>query len=304
MVSNHRVVGVCPAGRRRYLEILVPYLLAQRHVFDEFRFWVNTDDEDDIAYLRSLCTSYPDFFHMDTLAELGVDPANDPCGDTRGSKRFRLIRHFFRGCIDLNTVYVRLDDDICWVHPQAIERLVRFRIDHPEPLLVYPAIINNGRTAYIHQCMGHVSLDLSDFGFTLINDFPVWRINPEVGETLHHSFLSKLRAGRVEDLFFHKWVVREYERVNINCVSWMGRDFAKFGGVVAEDPTVEWEEEWWLCERKAQELKRPSLIHGEALVVHFAFHCQREHMESKTNLLTIYRFLSLLDPGETPTFLP
>ena len=47
-----RVISVTPAGRRRYLQALVPYLLRQRHVIDEHHWWLNTTDVDDIHFVE------------------------------------------------------------------------------------------------------------------------------------------------------------------------------------------------------------------------------------------------------------
>ena len=59
-----RVVSVTPAGRRRYIEILVPHLLRQRHVIQEHHWWLNTNVAEDIAYIHQLCADHPDFFRV------------------------------------------------------------------------------------------------------------------------------------------------------------------------------------------------------------------------------------------------
>ena len=48
MLDTTRIVVVTPAGRRRYLEILFRYILKLRPIMDEYRLWVNTENNEDI----------------------------------------------------------------------------------------------------------------------------------------------------------------------------------------------------------------------------------------------------------------
>ncbi len=59
-----RVIGVTPAGRRRYLAALVPHLLAQRHILDEHHWWLNTDNADDVRFVEQVTAEHPDFFRI------------------------------------------------------------------------------------------------------------------------------------------------------------------------------------------------------------------------------------------------
>jgi len=58
------------AGRRDYLELLAPHLLAARRrgegrgVLSGVRFAVNTDAPEDVMFLESLAAAWPDFFTL------------------------------------------------------------------------------------------------------------------------------------------------------------------------------------------------------------------------------------------------
>jgi hypothetical protein len=106
MLDKFKVAAVVPAGRRKYLEILSPYLLANRRVLDNCSLWCNTEDEGDIRYMRELAAR-DSFFH--------VVPPSIPVDGVRS------IYHFFIECTDPDTVYVRFDDDISWLAPDAVE---------------------------------------------------------------------------------------------------------------------------------------------------------------------------------------
>jgi hypothetical protein len=100
-----------------------------------------------------------------------------------------------------------------------------------------------------------------------------WK-NPQVAEWKHNNFL----AGS-DYQTFSKWIMTDYERVSINCISWLGGDM----GV-----TVGRDEEQWLSVDRPKELKRYNAICGSAVCVHYAFYTQREHL-NKTNILEQYK---------------
>ncbi len=287
MYNGYRIVSVTPAGRRRNLEILVPHLLAQRHVIDEHQFWVNTVVPEDIAYLEAVQAAYPDFFHLRYLP--------DPRPELSGQARSTLICQFFPACTDDNTVYVRFDDDICWIAPNAVEELVEFRIAHPEYFLVFPAIVNNAICTYLEQRMGALPSVVEACEYACQGN--AWS-NPEIGAQAHVDFLNAAEAGDVSVFQFGAWECRDFERVSINCIAWLGSAFAEFGGFVGPD------EELWLTETKPRASGRPNCLWGKSLVSHFAFFTQRTHLEAETDLLARYRALApalpLVDvPAET-----
>ena len=59
-----RVIGVTPAGRRRYLAALIPHLLRQRHVLDEHHWWLNTNDRADARFVEQVSAQHPEFFKV------------------------------------------------------------------------------------------------------------------------------------------------------------------------------------------------------------------------------------------------
>lgn len=285
MIDGRKVVTVTPAGRRRYMAILVPYLLRDRGMIDKHVWWVNTTNEEDIAFIEETCREYPDFFEAHYL--------DNPRPDLQGNRRVKLICQFFPRYTEPGTVYVRFDDDICWIAPDALEELVRFRINNPEYFLVYPAIINNGRTFYMHRVMGQVPSPADQMWVNSYADrMMLTMLHSSYGEIHHDAFLGHLGCGEIEDLKFGFYILRNYEQVSINCISWLGEDFAKFGGIVGSD-ACNWMEEPWLTTIKPKELQRPNCIWGRSLVSHFAFHTQRAKMEQDTNLLQVYEILSV-----------
>jgi hypothetical protein len=127
---DKKVIVVIPAGRKRYLEILIPYLLnpTNRAIIDECRLWLNTDVEEDIAYIKSLQSDF-----------IKIDEYNNPKNIHRIASFLSLAPN------NSNIIYLRLDDDICFVDSNAILNLVKFRYENPNYFLVYGNIANNSR---------------------------------------------------------------------------------------------------------------------------------------------------------------
>src|SRR5262245_37360936 len=144
MFDSYRVVAVTPAGRKRYMEILLYYLLRDRHLIDEYHVWVNTEDEDDLDYLRELEREHGDLVRLIHLDET-FKTALRTCMTTLGGEvpLWKLIGVFHKHCVDRDTIYIRFDDDICYVAPDALEALLTFRVAHPSYFAVYPNIVNN-----------------------------------------------------------------------------------------------------------------------------------------------------------------
>jgi hypothetical protein len=276
MLDGYKIVSVTPAGRRRYIDVLAKYLLAERGLIDQHEWWVNTDSSEDIDYLQEITRENPDFFR--------IVPASSsaPTGGTRielhGDWCCR-ISEWFPRAIASDTIYIRLDDDIVYIAPGAIYNLLRFRIDHPEPFLVYPCIINNSIISHILQRQGAIPLDQGRC------DYDTWGLGWKDGsfaELVHRTFLSALENDDMTDWGFDKWQLHYYERVSINCIVWFGHDFATFCGQVGRD------EEPFLTTEMPSKLARPNIICGRSIVAHFSYYAQNAHMD-KTDLLARYR---------------
>jgi len=269
MMASVQVVAAVPAGRRRYLSMLLPYLRRQKGLLDRCDLWCNTTDQADIDFIRHTADADP-FFRA-------VAPGIPVQGVAS-------VHHFFRACVEPDTVYVRFDDDVCWVAPDAIEALVRFRLAHPQYALVVANTINNGICSHLHQRLGCLSLEEGFCTYDANGDVG-WR-SGAFAQFVHETFLSKITAGQAGDYLFPKWIAWQYERISINCISWLGNAFAEFGG------EVDVEDEAWLTQIYPARLQRPVAICGSALVAHFAFWTQRDWLEENTGLLERYTALA------------
>ena len=265
MFEGYRVVAVTPAGRRRYMELLVPQILGCPLV-DRYDIWVNTADPADLAFLEGLAEKYD-------RVRLVAQPDGKPAG-------VRAIHGFHRLVTDSDTVYIRFDDDIVWLEPGFFESLLRFRLDHPEYFLVSPLVINNAVCSNILQIKGKIvpwrPIRADCF------DRVGWG-QPEFAIALHRLFLDLVRRGEFARLHSGSHVIA-LNQFSINCISWFGRDYAIFGGI------VDVQEESDISATIPVRLGRTNCFHTDAIAAHLAFFTQRAWVDA-TDILDQYKQL-------------
>lgn len=271
-----KLVTVTPAGRRRYLEVLVPYLLRSRDAIAEHRWWVNTRDPEDLAYLHRLVDEHPDFF------KLVVEPIDS---------RLRIgeqIWRYMRRCDEPGVVYVRLDDDICYVDPGAIERLYEYRVANPDPFLVAGLIVNNAISTHFYQRAGVVPTSWGAVAMDCMDDIG-WK-SPHFARRLHREFLADLARG---DIRRWRGVDASFDglrRYSVNAICWKGDDMA----LVADRQRDDIDEEAFVTTDLPQRFGRPAAVCADALFGHYAFFTQRKFLDNVApEVLDAYRRIAL-----------
>lgn len=256
-----KVISVTPAGRSNYINILARYLLRHRKSILEHHFWVNTDSPHDIQTIQSWCDTYPTFFRT-------VEPSFPP------PRTVRTIHHFYRDYTDPETIYLRFDDDICWIAEDCIDKMIAFRLAHPEFFLVYANTVNHTTCNRIHQRQGVGPANIDGY------------FSGRDGALVHKSFLMSLLKGEIDKYKFDHYVATDYERVSTNCISWFGSELAKINGKVVGN------EEQFLAVNYPLGNGLFNCICGEAMTCHFAYGPQRHFLETETNYLQLYDLLS------------
>ena len=110
----------------------------------------------------------------------------------------------------------------------------------------------------------------------------------------HEKLLEALDNNDIQKWMFEGVVIKDYAQAPINCISWFGEEFSKFGGIVA-DESCDYLEEVWLTKIKPRQIKKHNCMYGGSLIAHFAFNTQRAHFEQDTNLMESYEVLSFYD---------
>jgi hypothetical protein len=249
-------VVVTPAGREKYLKKLVEHLRLQKDSFDEWHLWVNTKNENDINYMKNLECQYKWIkLIYRTSKKLGTNQA---------------IHLFFDYTIDVNTIYIRLDDDIVWMEDDFIKKLVKFRKENRQYFLVYANIVNNNVIDHIHQRLGVLS-DIPFIEYKCTGN--AWK-SSEISQAVHKKFIQARNEQTTHNWKFSKWELRLCERVSINAISWIGGSFKNFGKIVGKD------EEVWLSCTYPKQVQAINVVYGDALCVHHSFRTQREKVNN------------------------
>jgi hypothetical protein len=251
-----------PAGRKRYLEILLGYLIKYKNEFDRWDLWLNTENISDIDYMKSINKKY-DFIKL-------IYPKIPVNGNMS-------IGSFFSDYINPDEIYIRLDDDIVYIEKDSLTKLFNERERDKESFLLYGNIINNSILTYIHQKEGNLNSNYGKCEYKCMCDIG-WK-NPYFAENLHLDFLSKYKN---QSFYIPDWDINNNERVSINVISWRGDEFSKFGGIIQGD------EEHWLSIVKPQSINKFNKIIGNTLFVHYAFFPQRNYLDT-TNILNEYK---------------
>lgn len=273
-MKTYKCIVVTPAGRKRYVEILLKYLLKEQNFIDEYHIWMNTNNIEDIKYFETIAQQYS-FIKLKYNANKHRDKGKSGA-----------IYTFFADCIDSDSIYIRLDDDIVWLENNFIEKLYYHRLNNLNYFLIYPNIINNAIIDHIRWRFGcfenNDSLHKYSFGYKCQDDIG-WK-NADVAYLKHEEFLKDLINNNLEYYKFNKWILFYYERVSINCISWFGDEFRKFNGKVGAN------EEQWLSVDYPKRIQKPNCIFGNILCSHFSFYTQRNLLDN-TELLSKYEKL-------------
>lgn len=235
------------------MRVLFPHLLVQNGI-DEFEIWENTNNSKDIEFMHDFAQTHSSRFSVQPL----------PCGGVEGSGS---IRHFMRFCCDPNVLYVRIDDDICWMEPDCLEKLVKYRLDNPEHFLVYANIVNNNICSYLHQSLGAMSRKSASLVYE--SSCPDAMSNPETACEAHDCFRTHYENNTLDAYKFNQWIDWRYTRICINLISWFGKSMYQDGRDFENK-----NEELEMSVRLPQTQGMTNAVCGNALAVHYSYGTQ------------------------------
>jgi hypothetical protein len=188
------------------------------------------------------------------------------------------IHNFFKKCQEPNAVYLRFDDDICFIEENAIKEILEFRVNNPEYFLVYPLIINN---PFLNYTLRHKdvfkleSLDECMYEWNCINCFYKGRAICDI----HNQFIEDVKNKDLEKYKIGKIELKEHERVLINCISWFGSDMARIRGRLGHD------EEKELTVEIPKKLEKINCVFAGPIVSHFSSFYQRMNPTEDLDLI-------------------
>lgn len=263
MYRDYKIVVNTAAGRRRYMQYLIPFVVSS-DIVDRYDIWVNTHNGADIEFFKQCAELYSK-----------INLVWQPDGVVNG---IASINAFYKLCCESNTIYFKLDDDIVWMEPSLIEKMVAFRVENPQYFVVSPLVINNALSTYILQVENKIKLN-KYFPSLAASDY-LWK-SGKFAASLHVWFLENyLKKSKYQELYVGKKEMGMC-RFSINCILWFGEDLSKIGGVIPGD-----DEEFMSCIYPTI-LGRSNAWNGDAIMGHFAFFTQREQLD-KMQILEKY----------------
>lgn len=278
MIEGHQVVAWIPYGRQRTVSILFEYLRRDHAagLIDELWLYLNTDPDQtsDLRYAYQLARAHP-----------WVKIKDRPTGTVLQKPKQRNTGYAYRYMTDPGTVYLRFDDDIVWVHPDTVPRLVRAKLEHPASMCVFPIIWNNAICSWFAQQLGKIPRDWGTVGAPYCMD-PVGWANGQFAVNIHGLLLDHIDAGTTDDmLWYQDYSLQVGQQFSVSCFASAGADYAALQqpGVLVPD-----EEESWHTVHRPRAMQHPNMIRGDALVAHLSFFPQHAHLFA-SDVLDRYR---------------
>ena len=277
MFGNYRIVTFSPAGRERSMKLLHRYLSSFGHIVDSHEWWINTPDEADQKAIAEITAMAPDFYQA---VEVDV-----PYTDFGYQTIVRRLREFYRQrCRDRGTIYIKIDDDFCYIGQDALHDLIQFRIENPDYFLVCPPTVNSSLQTHVLQRMGQLAYQPYFYGYDTF-DANGFR-SGEAAQQLHEEFVQSLTHNGHSWWELPRWELNQYERGTIGAACFFGSDFADFDSDVIDN-----DEHYLMCV-KPRELGRinafaPCRAGRDAFFAHYSYSPQKAHLDT-TDILARY----------------
>jgi hypothetical protein len=282
MIDGRKTIVWTPYGRRETYSILVKYLQrdVERGLVDEVWAYMNTDpagQEDDIAYAHELADQYP-WFHL----------KERPQGVFIHGQKQRNTGYAYRYMTDDDTVYIRMDDDLVYVHENAIENLVVKRLEMPHATAIFPVTWNNALVSWFLQQAGVIPKSFGECGFFCMD--PTGWANGQFAVDIHRLLLDHIEAGTVTELYtYQDFPIPPGTQFSVSCFASLGslyRELPAGPGILVPD-----EEEHWHTVHQPKVTGSPNILIGNAIVSHFTFFPQRAIVLA-SDVLARYRALA------------
>jgi hypothetical protein len=307
MYKDKKIIACSPVGRKESMKCLFSNMLRHKDVVDEYHLWVNTVIKEDLDFVQEFYENNKDFVHLKYGCE-ELDPNQMGRADN--------VKRFYNYCVEDNTFYFKIDDDIIFIEKDTFEKLAQYKLDNPETFLTYPVIMNNYWCTHFlrvfdaidipscpicsevwYKLFDQVKDSMKTTGQTMSDnleepkprDFipeqyffsPLYWSDSEFAYQILKETYNCISENRLKDLTIPNMVLN-YEPVSIQFIMWSGEDFAKFNGdvkSVGDEP--------WLSMFYPMKFDLKNAIVGDTRVVHYAYWPQRDFLNT-TEILDLY----------------
>lgn len=279
MIAGKKVVAWTPFGRESTVSILLKYLLREheRGLVDEWWLYLNTDDDQvsDLQYAYRLAKRHKGFIRL----------IERPSECPRLAPKQRNTGYAYRYMADPDALFLRLDDDIVYLHPDAVSNLCNAKVALPGTLAALALMWNNAIISWYAQ---HLDIIPREFG-VVQSPFcmdPVGWADGEFAVKIHRLLLEWIDAGTPEKAYFYQnYPLAPRQQFSVSAHVIDGADFM----TLPQPGVLDYpEEEHWITVHRPALVGKSNDIIGDALVSHYTFYPQGRVVRS-TDILDQYR---------------
>jgi len=267
MFNDKKVIVVIPVGREYHLKTLFNNLVKHKHIIDKLELWLCTQKPYDIMYIRKFQQKHPNWCEVVNLEDeegWKFHPSN-------------YVKYYER-CIDPNTIYIKMDDDICWIDEHCIYNMCKLltEMEGTSYKLVSANVINTSHT-HLPFLKRNIIPNKKFKNFS-------YHENGELAMFLH-TFLLKAIKTQHTNMFKAPINYPDINYVSINMICWSGstletmlpfgtHDESHFNYVGRSQAKADW------------------LICGNAIASHFSYRPSFSYLSKNANLLEQYHEVS------------
>ncbi|MCJ1427508.1 hypothetical protein MMC29_005411 [Sticta canariensis] len=135
-----KIIALIFYGRPETVSILDCYmkqnLVSNGGFLDEVHWAVNTENENDLKYLDGLVETSEEYKKI-VLPRLGFES-------------------IWENAVERGNLYIKIDDDVVYVHEDAIPNLIYTKLKHPDAFDVSANLVNSPSLSWLHYHLGAV----------------------------------------------------------------------------------------------------------------------------------------------------
>jgi hypothetical protein len=254
MWDGKKVISWTPSGRHKFLKLLVPYLLSNP-IIDHHVFYINTDREDDLAFIANAVKKNPKFSMLKV-------PKNKTFGIRDITYAYEYLRE--------NAFYIRIDDDICFLDKDCIENLLKSYDD--KHFMIFPFILNNSICSFLLDHYGIINFSEST-GYNCLDQIG-WE-DWQTADTIHKTFVRN--PNRLIDKInkLPEWLILPGERFSCNLFLTTGENIRNIGREFGNVDEERWFSNYLYNQRKT------CLVNPRSIACHYSYYVQYEKLGDK-----------------------
>lgn len=241
-----RRIVVTPVSSASLVEPLFKHLVAQKQAFEEWHWWVATQDAGEVHRLKAMASQAPWI--------VWVQP--EGCYPSPGNvSLFYELRQY----TDPACMFLRLDERVSWLAPTLCDTMFAYRESAPTNVfLVHANAVGNPALAYLHDRFGALSSTAGSPAGMELGDGVATSAQFQA-DALAALATSIQRGTALEDWTFPSWKLDTHVLMPMDAFAWLGAEFQQFDGRVPMD------EQLFLCRDRPVHVGRCSVVCGRAL---------------------------------------